>query len=157
MQFPIDLSGIVKYSDDLIKHVSNRITPNGRVSYSQRLTVTARCKMNLEKFPHDSQSCPLKVTSFGHSSQEVVYKKVFKFTFKYRFSQKMSLCCWEMMMKHFLGHPVYISPKILYINNCIRWTATPATLGDIELSQYHFVGLESGSVNTSVRYQKLPV
>lgn len=39
-----------------------RISPLGRVSYSQRLTVTARCKMNLRKFPHDSQSCPLKVS-----------------------------------------------------------------------------------------------
>ena len=33
----------------------HRIAPNGRVSYSQRLTVTARCRMNLRKFPHDSQ------------------------------------------------------------------------------------------------------
>ena len=32
-----------------------------------------------------------------------------------------------------------------------RWTETPATLGDIELSQYHFISLTSGSVNTTVR------
>ena len=32
-----------------------------------------------------------------------------------------------------------------------RWTETPATLGDIELSQYHFISLDSGSLNTSVR------
>ena len=33
----------------------------------------------------------------------------------------------------------------------LRWTETPATLGDIELSQYHFISLDSGQVNTSVR------
>lgn len=85
-----------------------RVSPAGRVSYSQRLTVTAGCRhstllflqlycllhrMDLRKFPHDSQSCPLRIGSFGHSSSEVTYK----------------------------------------------WTETPATLGDIELSQYHMI------------------
>ena len=32
-----------------------RITPNGQVSYSQRLTIHARCRMHLLKFPLDSQ------------------------------------------------------------------------------------------------------
>ena len=32
-----------------------RVASSGRVSYSQRLTVTARCRMDLSKFPHDSQ------------------------------------------------------------------------------------------------------
>ena len=82
-----------------------RVAPNGRVSYSQRLTVTAKCKMNLKLFPHDSQSCPLKVASFGHSLTDLVY----------------------------------------------RWTEKPATLGDIELSQYHFISLNHGHENSSVR------
>ena len=82
-----------------------RVAPNGRVSYSQRLTVTAKCKMNLRLFPHDSQSCPLKVASFGHTLTDLVY----------------------------------------------RWTEKPATLGDIELSQYHFISLNHGYENSSVR------
>ena len=36
-------------------------------------------------------------------------------------------------------------------SSVFRWTETPATLGDIELSQYHFISLTSGSLNTSVR------
>ena len=32
-----------------------RIAPSGRISYSQRLTVTARCQMDLRKFPLDTQ------------------------------------------------------------------------------------------------------
>ena len=32
-----------------------RIAPTGKISYSQRLTVTARCQMDLRKFPLDTQ------------------------------------------------------------------------------------------------------
>ena len=78
-----------------------RVAPNGKVSYSQRLTITARCRMNLRKFPHDSQSCPLSIGSFGHSETELIYK----------------------------------------------WAEKPATLGDIQLSQYHFISWDHG-VNT---------
>ena len=51
-----------------------RIYPDGRVSFSQRLTISARCKMHLRKFPLDSQICPLKIGSFGHPSADLQYK-----------------------------------------------------------------------------------
>jgi gamma-aminobutyric acid receptor subunit alpha len=51
-----------------------RIAPNGRISYSQRLTIKASCQMNLRKFPLDSQSCPLLIGSFGHDTGDIVYK-----------------------------------------------------------------------------------
>ena len=69
-----------------------RVGHNGRVSYSQRLTVTARCRMDLSKFPHDSQVtkskgrgsnlfdpiclqiCPLKISSFGHDKSQVTLR-----------------------------------------------------------------------------------
>ena len=51
-----------------------RIAPDGKVSFSQRLTVSARCKMQLEKFPLDSQVCPLEIGSFGHPNSDVQYK-----------------------------------------------------------------------------------
>ena len=38
-----------------------RIAPNGRISYSQRLTITATCRMDLTKFPLDMQVCPLYI------------------------------------------------------------------------------------------------
>lgn len=50
-----------------------RISPNGQVSYSQRLTLWASCPMDLKKFPLDSQNCPLIVGSFGYSAQDIVY------------------------------------------------------------------------------------
>ena len=48
-----------------------RISPDGRVSYSQRLTIHARCRMHLLKFPLDSQICPLWISSYGYASRYV--------------------------------------------------------------------------------------
>ena len=48
-----------------------RITPDGHVSYSQRLTIHARCRMHLLKFPLDSQICPLWISSYGYASRYV--------------------------------------------------------------------------------------
>merc|ERR1711892_942193 len=50
-----------------------RIAPNGRISYSQRLTVSARCQMNLRKFPLDTQACPLEIGSFGFDDDDLTY------------------------------------------------------------------------------------
>ena len=50
-----------------------RIYPNGKVSYSQRLTIWADCPMDLSKFPLDSQSCPLHIGSFGYTANDLIY------------------------------------------------------------------------------------
>ena len=46
-----------------------RLFPNGRVLYSQRLTIRATCHMNLEDFPMDRQACPLKIGSCNCQAQ----------------------------------------------------------------------------------------
>ena len=51
-----------------------RIAPDGRISYSQRLTVTARCQMDFHKFPLDSQTCSLFMGSFGFDRHDIVYQ-----------------------------------------------------------------------------------
>ena len=40
-----------------------RISPEGRISYSQRLTIWANCPMDLSKFPLDSQVRENSMTS----------------------------------------------------------------------------------------------
>merc|ERR1719320_937697 len=45
-----------------------RLFPNGRVLYSQRLTIRATCIMNLEDFPMDRQRCPLQIGSYGYTT-----------------------------------------------------------------------------------------
>ena len=52
----------------------SRIAPDGRVSYSQRLTIAATCPMSLVKWPLDSHICPLKVGSYGYSAEDILYK-----------------------------------------------------------------------------------
>ena len=51
-----------------------RIAPDGGVSFSQRLTISAKCRMHLQKFPLDSQNCPLEIGSFGHPNSDLQYK-----------------------------------------------------------------------------------
>ncbi|XP_064609781.1 gamma-aminobutyric acid receptor alpha-like [Liolophura sinensis] len=51
-----------------------RIGMDGSILYSQRLTVKASCPMHLEKFPMDTQQCPLVIGSFGYSTDDVTYK-----------------------------------------------------------------------------------
>merc|ERR1719361_2742479 len=51
-----------------------RLFPNGRVLYSQRLTIRASCQMDLSDFPMDTQRCPLHIGSFGYTVQDVVYR-----------------------------------------------------------------------------------
>ncbi|XP_073999928.1 gamma-aminobutyric acid receptor subunit alpha-6-like [Rhodnius prolixus] len=50
-----------------------RIKQDGNLTYSMRLTVSARCKMHLRKFPLDSQKCPLYIGSYGYTSHDLVY------------------------------------------------------------------------------------
>ena len=51
-----------------------RIYPNGRVSYSQRLTIWADCPMDLRKFPWDTQTCPLLFGSFNYDVSDIKYE-----------------------------------------------------------------------------------
>jgi len=51
-----------------------RLSKDGSVLYSQRLTIKASCPMHLKNFPLDRQVCPLFIGSFSYSSDEITYK-----------------------------------------------------------------------------------
>ena len=51
-----------------------RLAEDGTISYSQRLTIATKCKMNLRKFPMDDQKCQLELSSFGYTHDEVLYR-----------------------------------------------------------------------------------
>ncbi|XP_030837197.1 gamma-aminobutyric acid receptor subunit alpha-5-like [Strongylocentrotus purpuratus] len=50
-----------------------RISPEGNILYTSRLTVVAACMMDLRKYPMDTQVCPLSFGSNSYSEEDVIY------------------------------------------------------------------------------------
>ncbi|XP_064637586.1 glycine receptor subunit alpha-4-like isoform X2 [Lineus longissimus] len=50
-----------------------RIHPNGDVLYSQRLSLTLSCNMDLHYFPMDKQKCQIKTETYGYTMNELVF------------------------------------------------------------------------------------
>ncbi|XP_071514973.1 gamma-aminobutyric acid receptor subunit alpha-5 isoform X2 [Panulirus ornatus] len=50
-----------------------RINQNGDILYSMRLTIKAKCPMELRNFPMDKQSCPLVISSYGYPEKDVKF------------------------------------------------------------------------------------
>ncbi|KAI0238201.1 hypothetical protein LSAT2_011168 [Lamellibrachia satsuma] len=48
------------------------ILPNGRITFSQRLALTLMCNMDLTNFPLDSQTCSVRLESYGIILKEVL-------------------------------------------------------------------------------------
>lgn len=51
-----------------------RIFPNGDIMFSMRISLTLTCPMNLRRYPFDTQVCPLKVASYGYTTEDVVLR-----------------------------------------------------------------------------------
>lgn len=58
-----------------------RLAEDGTISYSQRLTLATSCRMRLRKFPLDSQTCRVELSSFGYTLDAVGVKMLGKLTF----------------------------------------------------------------------------
>ncbi|CAF0948726.1 unnamed protein product [Rotaria sp. Silwood1] len=50
-----------------------RLFPDGSIWYSSRITVKARCNMNLKRFPVDTQICQLLIGSFANAASDIEY------------------------------------------------------------------------------------
>ncbi|XP_050444735.1 gamma-aminobutyric acid receptor alpha-like [Cataglyphis hispanica] len=51
-----------------------RISQDGDILYSMRLTIKAKCPMELRNFPMDRQSCPLIMGSYAYTSGQLIYE-----------------------------------------------------------------------------------
>ncbi|XP_037938747.1 gamma-aminobutyric acid receptor alpha-like [Teleopsis dalmanni] len=51
-----------------------RLSQDGDILYSMRLTIKATCPMELKNFPMDRQSCPLIIGSYGYANRQLVYE-----------------------------------------------------------------------------------
>lgn len=51
-----------------------KISPDGKVVYSQRMTVIAACKMDLRNYPMDKQNCSLLFESYGMTTDDMYFR-----------------------------------------------------------------------------------
>ncbi|XP_077199308.1 glycine receptor subunit alpha-2 isoform X2 [Paroedura picta] len=51
-----------------------RISKNGKVLYSIRLTLTLSCPMDLKNFPMDVQTCTMQLESFGYTMNDLIFE-----------------------------------------------------------------------------------
>ncbi|XP_020668700.1 glycine receptor subunit alpha-1 isoform X2 [Pogona vitticeps] len=51
-----------------------RISKNGDVLYSIRITLTLACPMDLKNFPMDVQTCIMQLESFGYTMNDLIFK-----------------------------------------------------------------------------------
>eukprot|EP00795_Rhopilema_esculentum_P002077 gene2077-17647_t len=46
---------------------------DGMIAYHSRITMTAACRMDLRRYPFDTQQCKLAIESYGHDQNQVKY------------------------------------------------------------------------------------
>ncbi|CAG7732024.1 unnamed protein product [Allacma fusca] len=51
-----------------------RLSKDGDILYSMRLTIKAKCPMCLKNFPMDTQSCPLIIGSYAYTTKQIRYE-----------------------------------------------------------------------------------
>ncbi|XP_031562315.1 glycine receptor subunit alphaZ1-like [Actinia tenebrosa] len=53
---------------------SIKIQQNGEVKYSERVTLSAGCEIDLHRYPLDSQICKLRIMSYAYKKDEIEYQ-----------------------------------------------------------------------------------
>ena len=117
-----------------------RISPKGRISYSQRLTVKARCQMDLRKFPLDKQTCPLQIGSFGYDAGNIIYKQVIGIVYLNDIIVTISFILYKFLVYSFINFFFYFAVA--------RFSRKPLSWVDKEklgLAQYYIVNWAHGS------------
>ncbi|KAL4230703.1 Glycine receptor subunit alpha-3 [Mactra antiquata] len=62
------------YHEVMIANKFIHIYPDGTVQYSARVTGTFTCRMQLKKYPFDTQLCKFDVESYGHNTENLKFK-----------------------------------------------------------------------------------
>ncbi|ESN99917.1 hypothetical protein HELRODRAFT_83631, partial [Helobdella robusta] len=50
-----------------------RISPDGTILYSQRLSLTLACDMQFNKYPMDNQTCKIELGSYAYTTDELMF------------------------------------------------------------------------------------
>ncbi|XP_064636845.1 glycine receptor subunit alpha-2-like isoform X2 [Lineus longissimus] len=59
--------------DITVPNIYIRLHPNGTINFSQRLTLTLSCPMDLHNFPMDKQDCPIRIESYNYYENELIF------------------------------------------------------------------------------------
>ncbi|XP_071536830.1 glutamate-gated chloride channel-like isoform X1 [Panulirus ornatus] len=51
-----------------------RVFPDGRLIYSTRISLHQSCPMDLARFPHDVQTCYIRIASYGYTTEDLVFE-----------------------------------------------------------------------------------
>ena len=57
--------------DVMVPNVLIRLSPDGNILYSSRVTVITKCPMELGAFPLDAQTCFLRLECYGYTAEEL--------------------------------------------------------------------------------------
>ncbi|XP_063727685.1 gamma-aminobutyric acid receptor subunit pi-like isoform X2 [Symsagittifera roscoffensis] len=57
--------------DVMVPNVLIRLSPDGSILYSSRVTVITKCPMELAAFPLDTQTCILRLECYGYTAEEL--------------------------------------------------------------------------------------
>lgn len=63
-----------KYHHVTRENMRVKISPDGEIYYSTRITLTAQCDMDLRLYPMDTQYCPLIIESYAYTTADVDYR-----------------------------------------------------------------------------------
>lgn len=61
------------FHDVTVPNKFMHLYPEGLVVYSVRLSLTLNCRMNLVKYPLDTQVCPMMIQSYTYTTENVVF------------------------------------------------------------------------------------
>ena len=112
----IFVTNICTYLSQIFAHICHkyvfrfiRVGHNGRVSYSQRLTVTARCRMDLSKFPHDSQVIKWWHEDIIPNDEDIMTHKWSNDQMRILFPMIDATARWWINLTKHFNHSIYLS------------------------------------------------
>ncbi|KAH9496023.1 Glycine receptor subunit alpha-2 [Bulinus truncatus] len=62
------------FHDVTVPNKYMHIYKSGQVRYSLRLSLTLSCRMRLQKYPLDTQNCPMVIQSYTYTTENVMFK-----------------------------------------------------------------------------------
>ena len=103
--------------DTTQKNLLLRLKPTGAVHLSMRITVVAKCYLDLKRFPMDTHICKLQLSSYAYPDNEIEYH----WSWPHRVCNK-ELCLMNTGAQHNCSVCIHASARRLIQFRLIDWT-----------------------------------